>query len=159
MGTSIREARISDAAAIANLTAQLGYEVDTTSIASRLARILDRRDQQFVIAECDDLPIGWLHEAVSDFVETGTFVTIAGLVVDREHRRQGIGGLLMAHAERWAAEKGCAVVRLWSSAARTDAHRFYARLGYTIVKNQYSFAKCVGEGDVIDLEALTPRIE
>ena len=33
------------------------------------------------------------------------------------------------------------IVRLWSSATRTDAHAFYEHVGYTNIKTQYSFIK------------------
>jgi hypothetical protein len=46
-------------------------------------------------------------------------------------------------------KRGCSVVRLWSSSARTDAHRFYRALGYTNIKTQYSFMKSL-DADVQD---------
>ena len=78
---------------------------------------------------------------IVEYVETGAFVTIGGLVVDREYRGQGIGRRLLSEAEQWAAQQGCAIVRLWSSATRTEAHRFYEHVGYMNVKTQLSFAK------------------
>jgi GNAT superfamily N-acetyltransferase len=64
-----------------------------------------------------------------------------GIALDKNHRRNGIGRRLMEEAEEWARKRGCSVVRLWSSSARTDAHRFYRALGYTDIKTQYSFIK------------------
>jgi GNAT superfamily N-acetyltransferase len=85
------------------------------------------------------------------------FVVIAGLVVDRGRRQQGIGRLLMAEAERWAREQGCSIVRLWSSKGRADAHAFYRRLGYADVKTQHAFAKSLdGDGQ---LQGLVPNLE
>jgi GNAT superfamily N-acetyltransferase len=68
-------------------------------------------------------------------VDAEAFVLIGGLVVDRNHRRLGIGRELMDRAEAWARERGCSMVRLTSSATRTAAHRFYEDLGYTHIKN------------------------
>ena len=45
-------------------------------------------------------------------------------------RSAGIGAAMMAAAEAWAQERGAAFLELTSNATRTDAHRFYARLGY-----------------------------
>jgi GNAT superfamily N-acetyltransferase len=55
----------------------------------------------------------------------GVYAEIGGLVVERRRRKKGIGKLLMTGAEEWAREQGCSVVRLRSSAVRTEAHRFY----------------------------------
>ena len=45
-------------------------------------------------------------------------------------RNAGIGALLMADAEARAREAGCGLIQLTTNRARSDAHRFYDRLGY-----------------------------
>jgi GNAT superfamily N-acetyltransferase len=154
---AIRPARVSDAAGIARLTAQLGYDIDVHVLERRLPRILARADQRLLIAEIDAHAAGWLHAAVFEDIEADPFVVIGGLVVDRAHRRQGIGRTLISEAEIWATEQQCAVVRLWSSVGRTAAHRFYEQLGYTNIKTQYSFAKSVGGG--ASFNTFVPRID
>ncbi len=149
MGLSIRVAQVSDADDIARLTTQLGYNVPQSAVATRLSRILSRRDQQFLVADLDGRPVGWVHTAISEYIEAEAFVVIGGLVVDKNQRRKGIGRRLMEGAEEWARKRGCSVVRLWSSAVRADAHRFYEALGYTNIKTQYSFIKSV-DADVKD---------
>jgi GNAT superfamily N-acetyltransferase len=155
----IRVARVSDASSIAALTVQLGYEVAAPSLEARLARILSRSDQQFLVAERDGLLVGWVHALIAEYVESDPFVVIGGLVVDRRHRRQGIGRLLMAEAEGWARTKGCSIVRLWSSVVRTDAHRFYEGLGYTKIKTQHSFLKAIEPAGRDALRRFVPIIE
>jgi GNAT superfamily N-acetyltransferase len=159
MAISIRVARASDAHEIAELTTQLGYQVDVHTVAARLSRIVSRNDQQFLVAELDGHPIGWVHALIAEFVDTGSFAVVGGLVVDRSHRGKGIGRLLMAQAEEWAMTRGCSMVRLWSSAVRTDSHRFYAALGYTNIKTQYSFAKPVGTPGNETLQSLVPDLD
>ena len=141
MTYSIRAALISDAEAIGKLTSQLGYEVDVSIVAARLSRILLRSDQQFTVAECDGQLGGWMHAVISEYIESGRFVAVGGLVVDRDHRMSGIGRRLMEHVEGWAKEQGCLIVRLSSSSTRPNAHRFYETLGYTKIKTQYAFVK------------------
>jgi GNAT superfamily N-acetyltransferase len=153
----VRLARPSDAEDVARLTEQLGYDVETSKLSARLSGILRREDQRFLVAELEGRSVGWLHAAVWEFIESEAFVVIAGLVVDRSHRRCGIGRRLMEQAETWAAEQGCPIVRLWSSSGRTHAHRFYERLGYTNIKTQYAFAKALAPGD--GLNRFIPRIE
>jgi GNAT superfamily N-acetyltransferase len=150
---------VSDAGDIARLAMQFGYESDTSVVAERLSRILLRPDQQFFVAEFDGRLVGWLHAVVSEYVELETFVVISGLVVDKSHRRQGIGTQLMQHAEDWARSQGCSVVRLWSSAGRTVAHDFYQRLGYTKIKTQYSFMKSLDADRREDLNKFIPCLD
>jgi GNAT superfamily N-acetyltransferase len=158
MPISIRTARNSDADDVASLTAQLGYDVATPGLGERLARILERTDQRLLIAEDDGRPVGWLHVALAEYLEADPFVLIAGLVVDRNSRNQGIGRMLMHHAEQWARAQQCSIVRLWSSAGRVSAHRFYEHLGYTHIKTQHAFAKSLDADPGTSVERLVPRI-
>lgn len=158
MEVSIRVARVSDAADVANLTAQLGYEVEPPVLGARLSSILARRDHRFLVAEVDGCTAGWVHAAITEYVETDRFVVVAGLVVATNRRRQGIGRMLMRHAENWAREQGCSVVRLWSSSRRNAAHQFYEQLGYQNVKTQYSFVKCLDPARQDAVRGFVPRI-
>jgi GNAT superfamily N-acetyltransferase len=155
---TIREARVSDAEAIASLTKQLGYEVDPSGVADRLSRILARSDHQFLIADQAGVSIGWVHMVRMEIVETDAFVMIAGLVVDHGHRSQGIGRLLLEQAEAWAVTQGCSLVRLWSSSTRTAAHAFYEHVGYTNIKTQYSFLKPLDASAPLPLRAFVPDV-
>jgi len=159
MPVSVRIARASDAHDIAELTTQLGYEITASTAATRLSRILERPDQRFLVAELDGRPVGWVHVTISEYVESGAFVVIGGLVVDGHHRRKGIGTLLMARAEEWARQQGCSIVRLWSSSVRTASHRFYEDLGYTNIKTQYSFMKSVDTAGQEALRKFVPQVD
>jgi len=48
-----------------------------------------------------------------------------------DRRGTGLGGELMIWAIGQARERGCSLVELTSDKRRPDAHRFYARLGFT----------------------------
>ena len=109
---TIRSARPSDAEAIAELTKQLGYFAEPAAVVSRLSRLLARSDQELLVADHGGRAIGWIHMVVTEYIESDAFVVIGGLVVDREYRMQGIGRRLLTCAEEWAAQHGCALVRL-----------------------------------------------
>ena len=158
MATLIRVATVADAGEIARLTDQLGY-TPPADIAERLPRILARAGDRFLVAERDGVVLGWVHAVVADYVDVDPFVMIAGLVVDRQHRRQGIGQELLAKAEEFAVESGCSLVRLTSSSTRTAAHRFYEGVGYSNIKTQYSFAKPVHAAGRDKLRGLVPKID
>ena len=103
--------------------------------------------------------MGWLHASVWESIEADAFVVIGGLVVDRDHRGQGIGRALLERAEQWAVTQGCGIVRLWSSSMRSEAHKFYEHLGYQKLKTQYSFAKPVDPERAGDLQHFVPRVD
>ena len=158
MAVSVRLARISDASAVASLTGQLGYDVESSALAGRLSKLLERPDQHVVITELEGRPVGWVHAAIWEDIESEPFVVIGGPVVDRYHRGQGVGRVLMQQAEKWALEQGCSIVRVWSSSVRTEAHRFYERLGYRNIKTQHSFAKSLNPDRQDDVNRFVPRV-
>lgn len=157
--TITRVAGLADADHVAQLTAQLGYDVPAEVVRTRLASVLERSDHRFLVAEVDGAVAGWIHGAVIECIEADSFVMIAGLVVDRDHRKAGVGRLLLGRIEGWAREQGCSIVRLWSSASRTGAHRFYETVGYTRIKTQYSFAKSLEPGGEQAFRAFVPRVD
>jgi GNAT superfamily N-acetyltransferase len=156
---TIRSARTLDAGEIARLTTQLGYDLTEANAADRLSRILVRDDQEFFVADLDDRIVGWVHVLRAEYVDAEAFVVIGGLVVDRNHRRLGIGRRLMDRAERWARERGCSMVRLASSSTRHAAHRFYEAIGYTNIKSQYSFVKPLEPAAAARVRTFVPRVD
>jgi GNAT superfamily N-acetyltransferase len=95
---------------------------------------------------------------ITEYIESDAFVVIGGLVVDGGYRKQGIGHRLLTRAEEWAAERGCALVRVSSNVKRVEAHGLYERAGYTNLKTQYAFAKRVGSVGPEALRALVPDV-
>lgn len=60
-----------------------------------------------------------------------TRLQIEAVWVSADRRSHGIGAAMMRWAISTARSQGAALVQLTSDAARTDAHRFYERLGFT----------------------------
>jgi GNAT superfamily N-acetyltransferase len=50
--------------------------------------------------------------------------------VRSSHRNRGLGAEMIAWAADEARARGCAIVQLTTDKRRTDAHRFYERLGF-----------------------------
>lgn len=59
-----------------------------------------------------------------------TRALIEAVRVASGHRGEGIGRDLMQWAIDYASDRGCRVIQLTTDKRRTDAHRFYARLGF-----------------------------
>jgi GNAT superfamily N-acetyltransferase len=142
MHVTIRPATLDDCEPIARLSEQLGYPTTREQTQQRLQGIITHnRDHIVYVAVSHDTVIGWIHALVHPSLLTDTAAEIAGLVVDEQHRSQGIGEILMAHAEQWARKHGCHSVRLRSNVKRDRAHAFYQRLGYTLWKSSHAFRK------------------
>ena len=158
MRASIRPPRGSDIDEIRDLLGQLGYDVDLNTLKRRLAGILDREDQLFRVADLNGGCVGWVHATVADYLDSGPFVVIGGLVVDRTCRGQGIGKALMNVAEQWTLAQGRTILRVWSSAPREEAHAFYKHLGFSHIKTHFAFAKSLAPESDASRKKMVPRI-
>lgn len=133
----IREAILSDVTALADLATQLGYPCTHGQMAVRMEILSGRSGNGVLVAENEDgVVVGWLHVSGMYFLESAAFAEVLGLIVDKEHRGQGIGKQLLDGAVRWAAEHGYDKLRVRSNLIREDAHRFYEREGFRRVKTQ-----------------------
>ncbi len=140
--TTIRAALSADAAALADLSTQLGYPADAPTVRRRLADIAEYRAGVVLVAVDEhDAVIGFAHASPERFVIAEPFVDLTGLVVAESARGQRVGMALLAAVEAWAREQGFASVRVRSNVARDRAHRFYRREGYVEQKRQAVFAK------------------
>lgn len=141
-GPIIRRALVEDAARIAELSEALGYPVAPGALGSRLDRLLHRAGDVILVAEAPACGVvGWLHGAEQELLESGRRCEILGLVVDPAHRGHGVGRLLVAAVEAWAAARGLALMAVRSNVARSESHPFYERLGYVRVKTQHAYRK------------------
>lgn len=139
---SIRPAREQDSVEIARLAAQLGYPASADVIRTRLQRLLANPGDAVFVAEAPDGKLaGWIHGVLSQFLESEFRVEIAGLVVDERFHRKGIGRDLVQRVETWALDHGVTQASVRCQTKRTDAHQFYASLGYTETKRQVVFRK------------------
>lgn len=142
---TIRDAVLSDSAEIAQLTALLGYDADAEIVAERLARIIGRRDQIVLVAVSEEKIAGWLQANVCDVLESGFRGEIVGLIVGENHRRLGVGRLLVESAEQWAIKMGAEAVVVRSNIKRVESHSFYPALGYYASKTQAVYRKNLRE--------------
>ena len=138
---TLRAVEPHDLPAVTALCSQLGYPTSEREVERRMRRLAARADDAVFVAVRNDQVVGWIHVHVREGVESGPDVEVGGLVVDEAHRGSGIGRLLMAHADRWSAERGYTHVRLRSNVVRGAAHAFYQRLGFRIQKTQHTFVK------------------
>ena len=137
----IRPPTEADAPAIARLTAQLGYAASTESIRARLQRIVAHQEHLLLVAQSGEEVCGWLQAHRAEVIESGTRVEILGLVVAEDRRREGVGRLLVARAEKWARELEVEAVVVRTNVVRSESQQFYAALGFHLTKTQAVYRK------------------
>lgn len=137
----IRAAGASDAAAIASLTVELGYEASPAEIGERLAALASSTNDAVFVAVLGLTPVAWIHVATVTLLESPRHAEIRGLVVTSSLRGRGIGAQLVSRAETWARAQGLTRIRVRSNAIREQTHRFYENLGYAVKKTQKAFDK------------------
>lgn len=141
MDIVIRKACEKDLPAIINLAEQLGYPMQLDQASARFAKISKNHDHCLLVAQKDDLVVGWVHIIIMQEILNDKTGTIRGLIVDAKYQNQGIGKLLMHSAEEWISKQGCHSVRVNSNIIRLEAHKFYEKIGYKNVKTQVIFKK------------------
>jgi len=141
-GIRVRTAKIEDAEQIAVLSGQLGYPASGAGMRRRLRYLLREHGQAVWVAETGEGTVaGWIHVFVKQLLESEREAELGGLVVGREFRGQGVGRALVERAERWAKARRLKSVYVRSNVVRKEAHIFYPRLGYRIIKTQSAFRK------------------
>jgi GNAT superfamily N-acetyltransferase len=112
---------------------QLGYPSREDEMTVRLRDILPRNDYFVAVAILEGQVVGVVAAMMGVYIEmNGRYGRVTALSVAEDHRGQGIGALLLAHAESWIRARGAAAGIVNCSTRRADAHRFYEREGYRV---------------------------
>jgi GNAT superfamily N-acetyltransferase len=62
--------------------------------------------------------------------EGKSYAVIENVITHPDHRRKGLGGIIIKEAVKYTEEKNCYKVMLLSNAKREEAHEFYTSLGF-----------------------------
>ena len=143
---TIRVAEINDAAALAQLMCELGYETTKSEMQMRMEKIASDRCYRTFVAVLDGKVCGMIGTLACPSYEHndpgGRILALATLVT---MRRRGIGRALIATAENDFAQRGIRRIALNTRLAREDAHKFYESLGYE--RNGWRFVKQLSVAD------------
>ncbi len=135
---SVRRATEADLPRLIELMAQLHSDEPEAEDPSRVedyARVLARmtaQGQRVLVAEDDGRIAGALVLAiVENITHKGTpYAIIENVIVDEAARGKRHGEALIEQAVEEARQAGCYKVSLTSNKRRSEAHRFYERLGF-----------------------------
>ncbi len=136
----IRPIEPRDAQGVSSLVQQLGYTRTVQEIQEWIAAASPSLQTAFV-ACLDGAVAGWIEVSIERRLQSAPFCLIGGLVVAEGRRGKGIGRELCRVAEEWGWQHGAGRVRVTSRSTRLDAHRFYTRDGYQVVKTSLVFEK------------------
>ncbi|WP_330476449.1 GNAT family N-acetyltransferase [Terrabacter sp. C0L_2] len=105
---------------------------DTATYDAAYDRVAADPAQHLVVAERDGTVVGTLQLSVVPGLSRrgATRTIIEGVRVARDERGSGLGTALVTWAVEESRRLGGTLVQLTSDASRTDARRFYERLGF-----------------------------
>ncbi|MEU4732422.1 GNAT family N-acetyltransferase [Streptomyces sp. NPDC023588] len=106
---------------------------DLTPYLAALKRLTDDPHQHLVVAVRADRVVGTLQLTIVPGLSRkgATRSIIEGVRVHADERGSGLGSRFVEWAINTSREENCTLVQLTSDVTRTDAHRFYERLGFT----------------------------
>lgn len=133
-----------DLAAVARLSGELGYPLDAAQAQHRFDALSPEKHGLFV-AEDDGRIVGWIHFSADESLADEPKTVIDALIVDENVRSRGIGRLLVAQGEAWAAQRGHRTLRVRTRITRERAHNFYKKSGFVLDKTQHIFDKTIGD--------------
>jgi len=141
MNITFRLAQRNDVSAIVRMLAEdeLGaqrerFESPLPQVYYEAFEAIDRdANHELAVAEVDGEVIGTLHLMFLPSIsyQGGIRAQVESVRVMQRLRGQGIGAEMMKWAIERARQRGCHLMQLTSHKSRTDAHRFYKRLGFT----------------------------
>ena len=146
-GLNIREAVEADLPALIAMFAadDKGGHGDTTDpdafidYLEAFRRIEESPGNRLLVVEAGDEVVGTAQYTITPSLtgRGGTRMTVEAVQVRADMRGRGYGEALMRHCVAIAKAEGLSMVDLMSNALRTDAHRFYERIGF--VKSHAGF--------------------
>lgn len=115
------------------LGAQRESPDDLSPYLDALERLSSDPNQHLVVATRENRVVGTLQLTVIPGLSRrgATRSIIEGVRIHADERGSGLGTRLIEWAIEESRRQNCQLVQLTSDNTRTDAHRFYERLGFT----------------------------
>ncbi|MFB7783078.1 GNAT family N-acetyltransferase [Streptomyces vinaceus] len=106
---------------------------DLTPYLAAFKRLADDPHQRVVVAVRENRVVGTLQLTIVPGLSRkgATRSIIEGVRVHADERGSGLGTRFIQWAIEESRRENCQLVQLTSDVTRTDAHRFYERLGFT----------------------------
>jgi ribosomal protein S18 acetylase RimI-like enzyme len=106
-----------------------GYEAAHNNPGLSIDKKIEVDDELFFVAVAETTVVGTIMAGYD-----GHRGWLYALAVAPPHRRQGVGSLLVSHAERELTRKGCVKINLQILEGNESVTAFYAGLGFSVEK-------------------------
>ncbi len=134
----IRPAKKSDAPALAQLLAELGYPASTQEVIGRFNQLSNQNSDCILVAQVKNEVVGLAALHVIPLIHLdGAMGRMTALIVSEKWQRKGIGEKLVQAVEKIAEKKNCSRMEITSGDQRIPAHAFYKKLGYEAVSRRF----------------------
>jgi ribosomal protein S18 acetylase RimI-like enzyme len=138
----VRPAGAADAAALSTLLNQLaGVTVDRAEVADNLG-VTHGVKTGVVVAELAEV-VGCCAWAIVPTLHRGAIGRLTVLIVDKAHRRRGIGTAMLAAAEKALSKAGCLQVEAMSDITINNSHNFFRSLKFE--QTSYRFVRSIDQ--------------
>jgi len=140
----MRRATESDAAGVATLLADLGYECTPADAVERIRAMSGEGSQALIVADLHGELCGLVALDVMYYLPLGrNTCRITALVVGDGFRQFGVGRALLRECETVARQHGAARIEVTTAGHRHEAHDFYRACGYA--ESSVRFVKRLGD--------------
>ena len=128
----IRSVKIEDSRELLPLMDQLGYPQDISSMQKRLRNCIDSGIYYFLVTEVENHIVALAFFIIyPSCYKDSNRCSLEALIVNKQHRLQGIGRKLVKAVEELALENNCSSISLISNIHRGKGIiKFYNSLGY-----------------------------
>lgn len=136
----IRKAVPEDVSAVYQLISDLEEcEFPESEFKQIFDEILNSSHHCILLYENNSEVLGLLHLRLENQLHhCGKTAEIIELIIQYDHRSEGIGGLLFNAALEFAAKQNCVVFEVTSNRKRADAHRFYQKNGMDLTHFKFT---------------------
>ena len=122
-----------DLSALAEIFKQFwGEKSSLEKMRLTFSKIATNPSYILLAAKQNDRLVGFVMGIICEelYGDCKPFMVVEDLIIDKNHRRHGVGSALMRELEKYAVDHDCCQIIFVTEADRTEAHRFYKSLGY-----------------------------
>lgn len=140
---SIRKLEADDIEQVYKLLNELyDNKIEYDIFAKKYNEVLKDKSFYGIIMEENSIIVGVLiSRIINRLVKSKDILFIDDLIVDKKHRNNGIGKLLLKNAIEYAKEQKCQTLELTSYIDNESAHKLYEQIGFE--KRYFGFKKVI----------------
>ncbi len=136
MGALIRKGTVDDIDGLARLIAQLfaietDFKIDERKIRTGLRMLIGSDSSVAYVAVDGNEIVGMVTgQLIVSTAVGGYSILLEDMYIRKDHRRSGIGSMLITFLESWGKTRGCGRIQLVADKTNIGAHVFYAKNGF-----------------------------